>query len=267
MIKITTVILTKNEEKNIERAIKSVSFSDEILIIDDYSTDLTLRKIEDLKTYLKSKVKINVVQSKLNNDFAGQRNRAIEKAEHDWILFLDADEEVTPELQKEIILSIGTVGDDRSVYFLKRRDFFWGKELESGETQKVRTKGLIRLFKKNTGKWTGVVHEEYVPKVEIITGQLSGFINHFPHQTLSEFISDINIYSDIRALELHNQKVKSNILQILFFPSIKFIVSYFFRLGFLDGASGFVYAFLMSFYSFLVRTKLFQIQNKKQTSI
>lgn len=250
MIKISAVILTKNEEKNIERCLKSIDFCDEIIVIDDFSDDETVE--------LTRKFEANVYQRKLNNDFSAQRNFGLEKAKGEWILFIDVDEEVGEELKKEILekVEIGNAKAEIAVYYIKRRDYWWGRELRFGEVKKTRTSGLIRLVKKNSGKWTYRVHEVF--KASGYFGHLKSFINHYPHPTLKDFIEEINFYSTVRARELLSQGKKTNILEIIFYPSGKFILNYFVYLGFLDGAAGFVYAFMMSFHSFLVRAKLFQ---------
>jgi hypothetical protein len=103
----------------------------------------------------------------------------------------------------------------------------------------------------------GTVHEVFYTADNV--GQLENFINHYPHPTLSEFINDINNYSSIRAEELFTQGVRTNVFQIIFYPLIKFKYNYFILFGFLDGPAGFVYSFMMSFHSFLVRSKLYQL--------
>lgn len=247
-MKITAVVLTKNEEKNIERCLKSLDFCDEVIVVDDYSTDGTLKKIKKHKIF----------QRKLNNDFASQRNFGLSKANNDWVLFVDADEEVGEELKNEIRSNVLTFQRFNVVAcFIRRRDYFWGQELKYGEVRKVRQTGLIRLVRKNSGKWIGTVHEEFHTTKNV--GQLDGFLNHYPHQTIKEFINDVNRYSTIRTEELFNQGKKTNVFEIIFFPIGKFIYNYFFNLGFLDGAAGFTYAFMMSFHSFLVRAKLYQL--------
>lgn len=266
-MKISAVVLTKNEEKNIERCLRSISFCDEIIIIDDYSIDNTLKKIQNLKS------KILIFQRKLNNDFAQQRNFGLSKVSNDWILFVDADEEVSEELRNGInsldphLPGYRTVpglhGNDTSAYFLRRRDYFWNQEMKFGEVKKVREQGIVRLVKKNSGKWMGRVHEEFkIKNLELRIGKLNGFINHYPHQTLKEFINDINNYSSTRAEELFNRGIRTNVLEIIFFPFGKFIYNYFLNIGFLDGPAGFTYAFMMSFHSFLVRAKLYQLTRK-----
>jgi len=247
-MKITAIILSKNEEKNIERALRSTSFCNEIIIVDDNSTDKTVE--------IARKFKANILSYKVGDDFAKARNWSMEKAQHEWILFLDSDEEVAEELKNRILK---LVQDSKKAYYIKRRDFWWGRELKYGETLKLRNKGLIRLMKKGSGSWKGSVHEEFISNCATYeVGSLSGFINHYPHPSLREFIENINTYSTLRALELHNAKVKSSIFSIILYPLGKFILNYFIYLGFLDGPAGFTYAFLMSFHSFLVRGKLYQ---------
>ncbi|MBI5127741.1 glycosyltransferase family 2 protein [Candidatus Roizmanbacteria bacterium] len=256
-MKLSAVILTKNEDKNIERCLKSLDFVDEVIIVDDYSDDKTLEIIQKIDVGVgHDRPVFKVIQRKLNGDFAGQRNFGISKANSDWVLFIDADEEVTKELRNEILEHLQV---DKEAFYLKRRDFFWGKELKYGELKQIRQLGFIRLIRKNSGQWLGNVHEVFHTAKK--TGQLNGFINHYPHPNLKEFIKDINYYSSLRAEELNRLNIKVNILEIIFVPALKFIFNYLINFGFLDGVQGFTYAFMMSFHSFLVRSKLYQLQN------
>lgn len=249
---LTTVILTKNEEKDIERAVKSVSFSDEIIVIDDNSTDATVQ--------IAKKLGCRVVTRALEDDFAGQRNYAIKEAKGEWILFLDSDEEVSPALKSEI----GEVLKNdlhHQLFYIKRRDEFWGKQLRHGELEKAYSTGFIRLLKKDSGVWKNKVHEVFVTTNSV--GRLNNFMYHKPHKNVTEFISSVNYYSTIRAQELYKTGKRTNIFEIVFYPFFKFIYTYFFKTGFLDGPAGFVYSFLMSFHSFLVRAKLYQYEHIK----
>lgn len=258
-MKISAVVLTKNEEKNIERCLKSLEFCDEIIVVDDYSEDKTLEIIKKLNFGIK------IFKNELKNDFASQRNFGLNKASNEWVLFIDADEEVTRELVTEItrvILSEQSESKDPiNAFYVKRRDFFWNQELKYGEVRRIRQAGLIRLIRKGSGKWMGSVHEIFHTAKN--TGKIDSFLNHYPHPSLKEFIKDVNRYSGIRAEELFNQDKKTNLFEIIFFPFAKFIYNYFLNLGFLDGPAGFTYAFMMSFHSFLVRAKLYQLTNKK----
>jgi glycosyltransferase involved in cell wall biosynthesis len=246
MPKLSVVILTKNEEKNIERCLQSVSFADEVIVIDDHSTDKTVE--------IAKKNKATVYEHALDNDFAAQRNFGLQKTEYDWVLFVDADEVVSTDLQKEISQAI--VKSIYEAYKIRRRDFFWGQELKHGETQKVRNNGLIRLMIKGSGEWSGSVHEEFYTKANV--GMLKKFLDHYPHQTIKEFLESVNHYSTVRARELEKAGTKTNSFEIVLLPFGKFLLNYFLYLGFLDGPAGFAYSFFMSFHSFLVRAKLFQ---------
>lgn len=247
---ISAVIIAKNEEKNIERAIRSLKFCSEIIVIDDESTDKTVE--------IAKRNNAVIIIHPLQNNFSQQRNYALKMAKGDWVLFVDADEEVSKDLQEEITgaLKQKTQEAEITAYYLKRRDFFWGREMKYGEIAKTRNLGLIRLVKKNTGSWLGAVHESFTPTGS--TNILRGFLNHYPHQTIKEFLGDINTYSTLRARELYDNKVHASIFQIVLYPLFKFKLNYFLYLGFLDKEEGFIYAFFMSFHSFLVRAKLYQ---------
>jgi glycosyltransferase involved in cell wall biosynthesis len=251
---LSAVVLTKNEEKNIERCLKSLSFCDEIIIIDDYSTDKTID--------LARKYNVKIVEHSLNDDFASQRNFGLKQASGEWVLFIDADEEVVKELAEEIKHKINDTPDIKITgYYIKRRDWWWGKELKHGEVKTLREIGLLRLMRKNSGKWEGRVHEEF--KISGKTLLLNSFINHYPHPTVKVFLEEVNRYSSIRAKELIAQGKTGSILEIIFYPFGKFLLIYFIKLGFLDGPVGFAYAFFMGFHSFLVRAKAYQYSKLK----
>lgn len=247
-IQITAVVLTKNEEQHIDRCLQSLQFCDEILVVDDCSTDQTVK--------IAGKYKTRVVQRALNNDFTSQRNFAQSEARGEWILYIDADEEVSIPLKNEINKALNDDKLTKRAYYIPRRDYWWGKELKFGEVAGARSKGFIRLVKKNSGKWMGKVHERFI--IGSFVGRLNNFINHYPHPTVKDFIEEVNHYSTIRAQELYAQGKYTNIFEILINPFGKFIYTYFILFGFLDGAVGFAYSFFMSFHSFLVRAKLYQ---------
>jgi len=244
---ISAVVLTKNEEKNLSDCLESVKWCDEIVIVDDNSTDKTLE--------IAKKFDAKVFNHSLDNDFAAQRNFGLEKAQGDWIFFVDADERVTPELKDEIKKQL--IFATSSGYFLKRNDFYGERWLKYGETSKTR---LLRLAKKNSGKWIRTVHEVWQVKGK--TGEFINPLLHYPHSTVSEFLSSINAYSSSHAKVLKENGVKPSLSRIIFNPLAKFVQNYFFRLGFLDGMPGAVVAFMMSFHSFLARAKLYFLWKK-----
>lgn len=256
MNRISAVVLTKNEQNHIEDCLNSLDFLDEIIIVDDFSSDETLKRIEEINK--NKKIKIKVFRRHLNNDFARQRNFGLKNVKGEWVLFIDADEVISLELRKKLIdFKNKEIEEKIGAFYIKRRDFFWGREVKHGEVRKIRKMGLIRLVRKNFGYWKGKVHEEFKP-LNTQTGRLKAFINHYPHQTIKDFLKKINFYSTLKAKELYEQRKKPNLFKLLFYPFGKFILSYFIYLGFLDGPAGFVYSFMMSFHSFLVRVKLFQ---------
>lgn len=263
-MRLSAVVLTKNEANNIGKCLKTLSFCDEIIVVDDYSNDGTLKKISEIK-FSNKNLKIKVFQRRLGGDFSSQRNFGLEKATGEWVLFLDADEQVSGELEEEIKKAIKLCNPKIKAFYIKRRDFWWGRELRFGEVLKVRNKGLIRLVKKNSGVWKGKVHEEFnFFSKKFAAGQLNNFINHYPHQSIEEFLDEINFYSTFRAMELLKKGKKTNIFEIIIYPLAKFFLNYIINFGFLDGAAGFAYAFLMSFHSFLVRVKLYHYLLKKK---
>lgn len=251
---ISVIVLTKNEERNIVDCLESVKFCDEIIVVNDNSTDRTLELVE---LFSKQHSKVKVFKRELNGDFSKQRQFGVEKTINDWVLFIDADERVTSDLATEIKENLSL--PDFGGFLIPRVDFMWGKQLKHGETGNIK---LLRLFDKRKGKLKGRVHEVWETKSKI--GSLTSPILHYPHPTISEFLEKINFYTTLRAEELFEKRVKVNFFSIVFYTKGKFLLNYFFKLGFLDGASGFIHAVLMSFHSFLVRGKLWLLWQKKQ---
>lgn len=248
-MKFSAVVLTKNEEKNIFECLKTLDFCDEILIIDDNSKDSTIKITEGLKDS-----RIKIYQRELNNDFSAQRNFALEKARNDYVLFVDADERVEDKLKEEILL----LGPEFDGYFIKRVDNLWGKELKHGEVSDIY---LLRIGNKEKGIWVGKVHEQWA--IVGRTRKLRNPLKHFPHPTASEFLSEINYYTDLRSKELFNKGVKSSFMSIIVYTKGKFFLNYVLKQGFRDGMQGLLNALLMSFHSFLVRGKLWLLWQKK----
>lgn len=251
---LTAVILTKNEEVHLSACIDSLSFCDNIIVLDDHSTDRTMEIAREKQARV-------IPVSQTASTFSEKRNSVFTHMETGWILFIDADERISPELAQEIQKVVNTQSEVEG-YSIRRRDHFWGKILSHGELKKAYNSGFIRLVKKGKGEWVGNVHEALVAHGPVQT--LSGFIDHYPHPTITEFLQSINTYSTLRARELHKSHKKASMGEILVYPFAKFVYTYCILAGLLDGAAGFVYSFMMSFHSFLVRSKLYQYQQEKQ---
>lgn len=244
---ISAVILAKNEEKNLPDCLESIKWCDEIILIDDDSIDKTIE--------IAKKFNAKIFTHSLNNNFAKERNFGLQKARSEWVLFVDADERVSPELKEEILKAIKK--SNINGFFLKRQDFFGGRALKYGETANVR---LLRLARKGDGEWQREVHEIWEIKGEI--GELKNPLLHYSHPTITEFLEHVNFHSSLHAQALKKEGIKPSLFQIIFYPKAKFIQNYIFRLGFLDGTPGIIVALMMSFHSFLARAKLYQIYGK-----
>lgn len=245
---ISALILAKNESTNLSDCLASLAWCDERIVVDDNSTDDTAA--------IAKKYNATVVRHDLQADFSQQRNFALTKAKNEWVFFVDADERVSQNLATEIQkkLAESTRYDG---FMVRRLDSMWGKVLMHGEQGDIK---LLRLAKKESGKWVGKVHEVWHVKGKV--GMLDYPLLHFPHQTLAEFLREINTYSTIRAEELYEKGVRANMLSIILHAKGKFLQDYIYKGGFLDGTEGFLVAMLMGFHAFLVRGKLWQKTNK-----
>ncbi len=239
---ITAVVLTKNEEKNIEASLMSVQFCDKVIIIDDASIDTTIEKAKKYNT--------DIFTRRLAGSFSDQRNFALSQVKTEWALFLDADETISKKLQTEIVAI--TSDTKYNGFYIKRKDELFGKKIKYGE---LMSKKFIRLGRVKAGAWKGAVHEVW--EIKGVVKTLSNPLIHKPHQSIQEFISEIDGYATLRAQELYTANIKSSFISILFLPVLKFMYLYIVKLGFMDGVAGLVISIIMSLYTFLTRSKLF----------
>jgi glycosyltransferase involved in cell wall biosynthesis len=217
---------------------------------------------------MQNTLSIIVLDQKDITDFAAARNEELAKAKtparnasHSdagggWVLFVDSDEKITPELKDEVLKAIESKNYD--AYYIPRLDTFMGRELRHGETGSAK---FIRLARKDYGKWERPVHEMWVGKGKV--GTLTSPLLHESHKTISSFLDKINLYSTIDAEYRYKQGIKSSLWKIWLYPFAKFKFNYFLKLGFLDGTPGAIMAIMMSFHSYLTWTKLYLLwQNK-----
>lgn len=246
---ITAIIITKNEQNNIVRALKSVNFCEFLIIIDDFSNDQTIQ--------IAKKFGATVYSHRLNNNYAAQRNFALTKAKTLWVLFIDADEFVTPQLARLILKAIQ--GSKHAGYYIQRKDVFMGKSLNHGEWG---SQLLLRLGKKGNGVWKRSIHEFWDIKGN--TQTLDGVLMHYPHPSLNQFISSIKARAQLHSNELIKEK-KDNFLEfrLITNPIGKFLRNMFIYKGILDGTYGFVFAILLSFQSFISWSQIW-IKKHKQ---
>lgn len=257
MTALTAVILTRNEQDTIKTAIRSLDFCDEVLVIDDGSTDETIARAKQSGA--------RVIERELNGDFSQQRNAAMDDAKHQWILFVDADEEIPTELANEITSTLSDQETTPAVMRIPRVDYWCGRALRHGELSTAAAQGFIRLVHRESGQWQATVHETFVPSESTPVTQLSHAMIHRPHQTVTSFLTSINQYSTLRAQELYQQNYPFSLFETVSYPVGKFFFTYVIKQGFRDGTPGWIYSFMMSFHSFLVRAKLFQYHLKAET--
>jgi len=245
---ISAVVLTKNEEKIIGRCLRSLSWVDDLMVIDDNSSDKTVSSAKELGA--------RVFSHSLKNDFSQQRNFALQKARGKWVLFVDADELVASELKEEILRETGKDAFDG--FLIKRSDFLWGKEVKLGELKDI---WLLRLGKKDKGFWQRQVHEKW--QIEGRVGKLKKSLFHCSHSSLTDWLVKINFYSTLHADCLLKEGKSGNCLKIFFYPLLKFINNYLLKFGFLDGTRGLIVNMVMSLHSFLAQSRLFLLTKKK----
>lgn len=242
---ISATIITLNEEKNIKRALKSLEgLAGEIVVVDCGSTDKTISLAKEFDA--------RIFFRKFDN-FENQKNWAALKAKGDWILSLDADEEIPKELAEEIREAVRA--NKYAGYLIPRRNFILGKEIKhsrwSPDTH-------IWLWKKGFGIWKGEVHEEV--KVNGTIGQLKNSKIHYSHETVSEIIKSNNFYSTLLAESLFKEKVKFSFFKMFWKAFFEFNVRFVYKFGFLDGWRGFVLAYLMAVYQLMVFIKLWELR-------
>jgi len=227
-VQLSVVIITHNEEANIGRALESVRplVSDgngEIIIVDSVSTD---RTVEIVRSY---GAKVFVEDWK---GFAAQKNSAIEKASGEWILSLDADEEVSPELAAKIPVALQSAGQG---FFVYRKNFFLGRAMMHGGFW---PDPKLRLFRRGTARFEDrSVHED----ARLSQGSAATLpfpLLHHSYPTLLDYIEHMNRYSSLGAKMAVAQGKRGSLADIVLRPIFTFIYNYIFRLGFLDGREG-----------------------------
>lgn len=249
---ITGLIITYNEEKHIKDVLENINFVDEIIVVDSFSNDKTVEIINSFSH-------VKLIQRKFDN-FTSQRNFALSLASHSWILFIDADERVTPELQKEII-KITTDETQISSFYFYRKFMYKNQPLHFSGWQ---TDKNFRLFKKDkcVYKSERLVHETL--QVNGSIGILKNKLIHYSFDDYKKYKSKMISYGKLRAKELFLKKKKYNVLFHIFKPIYKFLYDYIFRLGFLDGRKGIVICYLnaLSVYSRYPELKKLYSENK-----
>jgi len=248
-MEISAVIITHNEEKSLEGALQSVAgVASEIVVVDSFSTDNTVKIAKKYTDRLFERAWTN---------FADQKNFANSKASHPWILSLDADERVSPELCAELE-DLKKTEPDCACFSIPRQVFYLGRWIRHSGWRPDRK---LRLFRKDKAHWEGeYVHEKLV--VEGPVGKLTGSLHHFTYRNIAEHLARINQFSDLGAQKLYAQQKKCRWYHLLFLPFFRFLRAYVWKRGFLDGFAGLVISVLTGYGIFVRYAKLREIWKK-----
>ncbi len=246
-IPISVVIIAKNAASQIAACIDSVTFAAEVLVVDSGSEDET-RAIADVRG-------CRVVEKEWLG-FGRQKQFAVGEATYDWVLCLDVDERVTPQLQESIRAAMAS--QKYKAWRMHRRNRFLGRWLAHGEGY---PDWSLRLFHRQFASWSNdPVHEAVITTADV--GSLEGDLLHDSAEDVSTYLAKQNRYSSLHAEALFQQGVRAGYLKLFLSPLARFIKFYFFRRGFLDGGPGFAHVAVGCFAAFAKYAKLIELTNK-----
>lgn len=240
--KLSVLIITLNEEQHIKSLLEDIDFADEIIVVDSYSTDKTLPIIASFPN-------VKVIQNQFIN-YTLQRNFAIDQAQNSWILFIDADERLTPALKTEIKETINQK-NPASAYLIYRIFMFKNKKLHFSGWQ---TDKIFRLFNKTYCRYNQdrMVHEKLIVEGDIST--LKNKIVHFSYTSYTDYKAKMHAYGLLKASEKQKKGQQPSPLLMIFHPVYTFLYQFLIRLGFLDGIKGITICYLNA-YSVFARYK------------
>jgi glycosyltransferase involved in cell wall biosynthesis len=246
-VKLTVTVITRNEAANIEGALESVKWADEIVVVDSHSVDETVA--------LAARYSARIVV----HDWAGysaQRNYAAEIASNDWILAIDADERVPAELAAEI-QRIMREGSPRGGFRMPRISYYLGRWIRGTDWY---PDYQLRLYDRRVGRFNGKRVHESVELREGRPGTLQHDLQHYPYRDISDHVTSIDHYTTLAAEEWFAEGRRTNPLEVAIHPPAAFVRNYIMRRGFRDGTAGFLISILNSYYVFLKILKLWELQ-------
>ncbi len=246
-VKVSVIILAKNEERNIEDCIERViSFADEVLVIDDGSTDKTVAISEGLGA--------KVLSHPLNGDWGQQKNFAMDNAANDWVLLLDADERISEPLAREIVAAVSS--GDKLAYDMHRENRFHHNRATHGI---LRPDRVPRLFPKEGSRVEGKVHETVITPYPMRS--MKGAIYHYTYDNWDQYFGKFNNYTRLAAEKSLSQGKHASFLKdIVLRPLWAFIKIYFINGGFLDGKLGWIFSVNHYFYTMTKYVRLYYLE-------
>jgi glycosyltransferase involved in cell wall biosynthesis len=234
-----------DEEDNIADCLKSADFAQEWIVVDSHSKDATRERAAACGARV------------VERDWPGhveQKNFAVDAAVHEWVLCLDADERVSPELRASILAALER-NDLPDGFEMARRTWYLGRWIRRGGWYPDRK---IRLFRRSKGRWGGVNPHDHL-RVEGRVERLEGDLLHYSYRSISDHLKTIDSFTTIAAKEKRAAGRRAGVLDLTLRPFGKFLRMYVLKLGFLEGRAGLVVATLGSYYVFLKYAKLWDL--------
>jgi len=246
---LSVCVICFNEEKNIRRCLESLSWADEVIVVDSISEDKT---VEIAGEYT------NSVFQRPWTGYVDQKNFALEKAHGDWILSIDADEEIKPVLRDEILSEI-VKHDAKNGYKIPRRSYYQGRWINHSGFYPDRQ---LRLFRRGKGTWVGKrVHERV--RIQGSIGVLRNDLSHYPYNgAVSGQVQTVDKFSSLIAEDMYEKGKRYHFLMLILRPFFKFVEVYFLKLGILDGIAGLVIAVNSAHAMFIRYVKLREIGHR-----
>ena len=251
MSKLSVVVITKNEENNVRECLDSVSWADEIVVVDAGSSD---RTIDIVKEYT------NKVYSRPWDGYGAAKNYGLTQCSGEWVLSIDADERVTPELRVEILENLGIDNQKISAFSMPRRANFLGKWIYHCGWYPGR---ITRIFRRSKGRFTEEkVHERL--EIEGLIIPLKSDLLHYTDPDLKNYFNKFNKYTSLAAEELMDRGKKYSLVKLIVNPMWIFFRMYILKRGFLDGIPGFILCVLSANYVFTKYAKLWEHSIQKE---
>lgn len=249
MTRLSVITLTLNEEHNIAECLSTVQWADELIVVDSGSTD---RTVELAKSFTKHVMNVEW------KGYGATRNLALARSTGDWVLWLDADERVTPELSAEIQRIVQTNETEIAAYSVARRAYFLGRWIKHCGWYPSR---VTRLFRREKGRFTeNNVHEQL--RVDGVVRELRHDLLHYTDPDLKHYFAKFNRYTSLAAEDLQVAGRSFRLYDLLVRPWFQFFKMYIMRLGFLDGLQGFILSIVSSAYVFTKYAKLWELRRK-----
>jgi len=252
-LKISGVMICYNAEKTIEKALSSIDWVDEIIVVDSFSTDRTLE--------ICKKFDVNLFQKEWQG-YGKQRRWSVEQAKYDWIFVIDSDEEVSSELKNEL-LNIKNDKTNSDVYAMSWKVYYMNRWImHSGWYPNYKE----RLFNKNTASWDeNELHEKLI--YDGVAIKLKGDLYHYTYKDIEDQVIKLNRYSTLAAEEFYTSGEKPSFIKSIVSAIWRFKKIYFLKLGFLDGLAGFTIAVMESYYVMLKYFKHAEINSSNKVTM